>query len=300
MKYSQVTGTFKVEPLTEDMMYAQVGHGPSLPKGLYFCSASYNIGSDGFKLGNYMVTSKFSRRVNNEVKVGDILITKVGEDTLCDVLPESMFNTLYQPIIEVKPVSTNAYMKLDKLLNDWKVFPPFRRDDTVVCMDIEDLEEMLEYIRHSWGINGDMAIKRLTFKDTPLPKVLGVMVCDKRRHILIDQLNKEYNIVIMPNEPLGCMCYKAKVVKTPCEWPKESGKINDVDSHGAPGQCYYQVVLGKQDVWKLQHELQKLKMAMENNPRGHLNDDDVEMIWDGKTFCLRLFGMGTARFPDQV
>ena len=295
MRYSQVTGTFKVEPLTNDMMYAQIGHGPSLPKGLYFCSASYNIGSEGFQLGNYMVTSKFSHRPDNEVKIGDMLITKIGEDTLCDVLPESMFKNLYQPIIEVKPISTNAYLKLDKILNDWTVFPPFRRDDTVVCMDIEDLEEILEYIKHSWGINGDMAIKRLTWGD-PLLKVLGVMVCDKRRHILIDQLNQEYNIIIMPNEPLGCMCYKAKVAKTPSVEPK----VKDVQSSGAPGQVYYQVVLGKRDIWKLQHELQKLKMAMENNPRGHLNDDDVEMIWDGKTFCLRLFGIGNARFPDQV
>lgn len=291
MKYNQVTGVFKAEPFTEDMMYAQVKYGTGLPKGVYFCSASYDI-MPTFKVGHYTVTSSVSRRPNNEVKFGDMIITKVGEDKVCDVLPEPMFKSLYNEITEPEPVTDKAFQKLDKLINDMKERPPFGNNaKTVVCVGPDDLDELMAFLKSTWGYKGFTEPKVESFSKCPLPQVMGVMVCDKRRHILIDTLNERYNIIVMPDEPLGCICFKARTNDT---------SDKDVRFSGAPAQPYYQIVMTKQNLWKIQHELQKMKIAMENNPQGHLKDDDTEMIWDGKTFCLRLFGISTATFPRTL
>jgi hypothetical protein len=302
MQYTQVTGTFKAEPFSDDMLYAQVKYGVNLPKGLYFCSASYNLGPDGFSIGSYAVTSSVTRRPNNEVKLGDMLVTKVGEDRMCDVLPEAMFKEIYkQKPLEKKDISAKAYAKLDTLLNDWTVFPPFKREDTVVCMGPDDLEEMLEYIRSMWGY-GDIgqAIKRLTFSTHPLPRILGVMICDKRRHILIDQLNQEYNIVVMPDDPLGCKCYKAKVMASPVmkSTPKVPEKDRDVRLTGYPGQTYYHILLTKNQLWKVRNTLTQIEELMRNHPQGHLKDDDVEFIWENGVFSVKIYGMEMPRMPS--
>lgn len=301
MKYNQITGTFKAEPFTEDMLYAQVKYGTGLPRGVYFSSASYDL-MPTFKLGHYLVISDASRRPNHEVKLGDMMVTKVGEDKVCDVLPEPMFQSLYNKITEPEPVTDRVFRKLEKLINDMKERPPFGNNaKTVVCMGPDDLDELMAFLKATWGYKGFNEPKVDSFSRCPLPQVMGVMVCDKRRHILIDSVNDRYNIIVMPDEPLGCTCFKARTSDTP-EWPLDplnTTKSADVRFSGAPGRCYYQIVMTKQNLWKIQHELQKLKIAMENNPRGHLNDDDVEMIWDGDTFCLKLFGISEARFPRK-
>ena len=299
MRYTQMMGTFKAEPFTDDMLYAQVKYVTGLPKGLYFCSASYTLGSDGFSIGNYVVTSDVSRRPNNEVKLGDILITKDGEDRVCDVMPESMFKEIYRPKPrEKKAVSTKAYMKLEGLLNDWTVFPPFTREDTVACMGPDDLEELLDYIRSVWGYNDiNLTIKRLTFDTHPLPRILGVMVCDKRRHILIDQLNQEYNIVVMPDDPLGCRCFKAKATASVLkDRPKEPEKNRDVKQE--PVQAYYHILLKKTQLWKVKNSLTQVEELMRNHKQGHLRDDDVEFLWENDTFSIKIYGMDMPHMPS--
>jgi len=176
------------------------------------------------------------------------------------------------------------FEKLNRLLEDNF---PFKREDTVVCMDLNHIKILRDFMREHMPLKLSSTFIHLSNSIIYLPVILDVIICSKNETKLIEKLSEKYNIVIMASHPFEHTSYHGLDYGI-------GGFLGYIDQTFGD----LQILMNKDQLWKLDSAVKKLKDNMSNADQGHLKFEDLEMIWDQNSFSLKLFGVGNPNPPQ--
>ena len=197
--------------------------------------------------------------------------------------------------------SSVIFEKLNDLL---KFGFPFEREETVVCFDNKDIMILNDYMKeHKLLPSKANEVESIALDDEiiiQLPIVLGIKICSKSETTLIQLLRIRYNIVIMPTYPFESVKFMVRNSALFEDIMPKRGEIPYCPKNNVKQQTYCQILMNRDQVWKLDTAIRHLKEYMLTADKGHLKNEESEMIWDKKSFVLRLFDVGASEYPESL
>ena len=190
-----------------------------------------------------------------------------------------------------------VFEKLNDLL---KCGFPFKREETIVCFDNKDIKILNAYMKEHIPSKAN-EVESIALDDEimiRLPVVLGVKICSKSETMLIQLLRIRYNIVIMPTFPFEAVKFMASSTVLFANTMANREVIPPHLKNNIQQQTYCQIVMNRNQMWKLETEIRHLKEHMHDTNEGHLRNEYSDMVWDKKSFALKLFDVGTSEYPE--
>ena len=164
---------------------------------------------------------------------------------------------------------------------------PFRREDTVVCIDPKHIKLLNTFMSEHRPLECGCRQVHLSDATIYLPRVLGVMICSKQDFNLIKQLVLMYNIVVMPTDPSKRITYRS------CSF----GVSIESTEQAFPE---LQIIIGRNQLWKLDSVIKDLKNHMFQAKQGHLKFNESEIMWDQNTCLIKIFDVGNPKPPQLL